>query len=272
MIKTSATITLQYDTVFSPFWAAEFAESLSWLRAEGFDSAEICISDPRKVDGDLLIRQLESHGLQVSTISTGQARTQEGLSLTDGRPEVRARAVQRVQDHIRLARQINSSAVTIGLLRGVGSAGKMQEELDLLHAAMAECVAFACEEGIRLLLEPINRYETNLLTNVDDTIDFIEQMGNPTHVGVLYDIFHANIEEQSISRSVERLGNKLFHVHFADSNRWLPGMGHIDYGPIIASLRKINYQGYASLEVLNFPNAATVKNEAGARLAACLQE
>lgn len=269
-IKTSATITLQYDTGFSPFSAAEFSQSLQWLQDSGFAGAEICISDPRRVDAAELCKQVERLGLGISTLSTGQARTLEGLSLTDSKQEIRASAVKRIKDQVNLAGKINSAAVTIGLLRGLGTAGNSTQELNWLADGMKECAEFAERNEIRLLLEPINRYETILLNTVQATLDFIDKIDNPPCVGILYDIFHANIEEENIAGSIESMGKRLFHVHVADSNRWLPGMGHIDFAPIMASLIKIGFKDYMSLETLNCPDQATVIAQAGTRLKKCL--
>jgi sugar phosphate isomerase/epimerase len=270
-MKTSATVTLQFDTIFSPFTAGQFADSLRWLEDSGFHGAEICISDPRQVDPVALASQLKNRGLAVSTISTGQARTLEGLSLTDPKAEVREKTVDRIRDHIRLASKIDCPAVTIGLLRGLGTPGNTAPELALLAETLAPCADYGRDNGVRLMIEPINRYETTLLNTAEETLAFIDLLGNPPSVGVLFDVFHANIEEKDICQSIAALGGKLFHVHFADSNRWLPGMGHIDFAAVVRSLRSTGFNGYVSLEAIIRPDRDTVIRDSGRRLAACLK-
>ncbi len=74
------------------------------------------------------------------------------------------------------------------------------------------------------------------------------------NIGILFDTFHANIEEISIGESIQRADDRLFHVHIADSNRWAPGYGHLDFSQISKVLSGIDYQGFGSLESLPKPN------------------
>lgn len=262
MIKTSATVPLQYDTVFSPFYAREFDYALSWLRDNGFDGIEICISEPKKIDADELNKKIKSHDLEVSVISTGQARVLEGISLTDDDENTRSKAVERIKEHIELSTKIGYPLVTIGLIRGIGDMEKKEKHLSYLHDAMEKCVEYARLNDVRLIIEPINRYETILLNSVEETMDFMSSISRTDNLGILLDTFHSNIEDQYICSTIENLGNKLFHVHFADSNRRLPGMGHMDFMSIYKSLNKINYNGYVSLETLNLPDRKIIKDNA----------
>jgi sugar phosphate isomerase/epimerase len=66
-----------------------------------------------------------------------------------------------------------------------------------------------------------------------------------------------NIEESSIEQGLLTAGNRLWHVHIADSNRQYPGSGHIPYGPIFATLRQMGYQGYISAELRPLPDPDT---------------
>ena len=84
--------------------------------------------------------------------------------------------------------------------------------------------------GIRLALEPINRYETTLINNAAQGLELIERVG-ADNFGLLLDTFHMNIEEPSIEDSIRQTGDRIFHFHVADSNRWYPGAGHLDFSP-----------------------------------------
>lgn len=79
MMKFSSTMTIQYDTIFSPFTAAQYPEALDWLRDSGFDAAEVCISHYRDLDVAGFKAELDRRGLACSNISTGQARTLENI-------------------------------------------------------------------------------------------------------------------------------------------------------------------------------------------------
>jgi 5-keto-L-gluconate epimerase len=74
------------------------------------------------------------------------------------------------------------------------------------------------------------------------------------NLGVLFDTFHSNIEEPHMEASLRACGSRLFHVHLADSNRWAPGVGHIDFAPIVTTLREMKYPGWVSAEILPKPD------------------
>lgn len=269
MNRISATIPLQFDTGFSPFSAAEFDEALSWLAENRFDGIEICVADPKRVNVEELNHKLRRHHLVVTAISTGQAKVLEGISLTDSVREVRKSAVQRLREHIDLAAAIGFPLVTIGLLRGAGNPGAKDRDLAYLTEALEVCTAYAGSCQVELMIEPINRYETTLLNTVDETVAFLATVSGGEQIGILFDTFHANIEEPDICHSLEELGDRLLHVHFADSNRWLPGMGHIDFSQICATLHKMNYGGYVSLETINMPDRMVVRSRSQTSLKQC---
>lgn len=261
-MKKSATIPLQYDTGFSPFKASEFDEALEWLQSSGFDGIEICISEPLKVDVDSLLKKLDDHRLGVSAISTGQARSLEGIHLTHEDVDKRRSAVERVKQHIDLSEKIKYPAVTIGLLRGLGDITQKNEQLRILAESLIECCEYAEKKNVRIMIEPINRYETVLLNSVEETLNFINDLGNFNCLGVLYDTFHSNIEDKDMTEAIKLIGDRLFHVHLADSNRGLPGYGHTDFNSIYKALEETGYKGYVSLETLNMPDKNYIKKNA----------
>jgi sugar phosphate isomerase/epimerase len=125
------------------------------------------------------------------------------------------------------------------------------------------------EQGVRLVLEPLNRYETDIVQNVDEGLALIESVGHP-NLGLLLDTFHVNIEEPSLTDCFRRAmaAGRLWHVHLGDSNRLPPGQGHTDFAGIVAALRESGYQGYLSAELLARPDpdtaaAATIEHMRG---------
>jgi sugar phosphate isomerase/epimerase len=203
--------------------------------------------------------------LAISTISTGQALGLEGISLTSLNPDIRAKAIIRIKEHIELATQLRSPLVTIGLIRGIGSLESRQQQLELFLESLSACAAYAQEHGVRLMVEPINRSETFLLNSTAETLEFLAKLPNG-NVGVLLDTFHSNLEDVSIVDAIDTLGVKLFHVHFADSNRGLPGMGTIDFSAVVKALAGQSFNGFISLEALTLPDKETVRKESYSRL------
>ena len=155
MMKFSSTMTIQYDTIFSPFTAAQYLEALDWLRDSGFDAAEVCISHYRDLDVEGFKAELDRRGLACSNISTGQARTLEHITLLDD-GETLERAQERLMEHIRAAKILDCK-VTLGLIRGLGTPGKEREERTLLARNLEKVVDYAGQQRVKLILEKIGR-------------------------------------------------------------------------------------------------------------------
>lgn len=99
----------------------------------------------------------------------------------------------------------------------------------------------------RLLLEPINRYESPFLNNMADNLAVLEALSLP-RTGVLADTFHMSIEDGDIPRAIRDGGKWIRHVHLGDNNRLLPGNGTLDWSAIARALEDIGYEGYVNLE------------------------
>jgi sugar phosphate isomerase/epimerase len=111
----------------------------------------------------------------------------------------------------------------------------------------------ARDQGVMLIYEPLNRYETNLLNTLKAGIEFLKK-NDLNNVRLLADLFHMNIEEDSLPQIILESENYIGHVHFADSNRKPMGFGHTDMPPIAAALKEINYSGYVSAEAFPWPD------------------
>jgi sugar phosphate isomerase/epimerase len=99
----------------------------------------------------------------------------------------------------------------------------------------------------KVLLEPLNRYESRYLNRVQDCAVAVDAVGQPS-AGLLFDFFHASIEEADIVTAIKLAGSRIRHVHLGDNNRLLPGSGNIDWKGGLAALREIGYDGYLNFE------------------------
>ena len=237
------------------------AKIASW----GYQGVELAIRDPSLVDAAQLQALAERHGLGVPAIGTGQAWGEEGLSYTDADPAVRRAAIARTIAHVPVAGRLGA-LIIIGLLRGI-----VRPEVERARAyawmveALRECCRAAEGEGVRLALEPLNRYETTLVNTVQEGLDLIAEVGAP-NLGLLLDTFHMNIEEPSIEGSIAACGPHILHFHLADSNRHYPGAGHLDFRSIVAALERTGYSGWLSGEFMPLPDADTAGRRAIAHL------
>lgn len=257
-MKFSATVTLQYDTPFSPFSHEQWQDGLDWMKKSNLDGAELCISNYKDIDPYKIKEELDMRGLGCSTLSTGQARGLEGLSLIGVSSDKVQETQQRFLQHIDTA-AILGSKVTIGLMRGLGTEATKKQDLYNLSEALKPLIEYADKKGVILLLEAINRYETALLNSAEADMDFIvNDLGNPDCVGVLWDLFHANIEDADYKKSIAIMGKKLKHIHLADSNRMFPEYGHTDFAAILKEVKIAGFKEYCSFECLNLPSRSVV--------------
>jgi sugar phosphate isomerase/epimerase len=264
-MKTAIVLSTHAARFNAVAFKGDFEANVAKIAAWGYNGVELAIRDPKLVDADALLLVVTQHGLEVPAIGTGQAWGEEGLSFTDPDLDVRTAAIQRVYDHVPLAAQ-TGAVIIIGLLRGIVKPGVEHEQAYAwLVEALQRCSAAAAAHGVRLVLEPINRYETTLINNVDQGLALIEAVG-ADNFGLLLDTFHMNIEEPKIEDSIRTAGSHIFHFHVADSNRWYPGAGHIDFGSVMATLRDIGYTGYVSVEAMPMPGADTCAERAIANL------
>jgi sugar phosphate isomerase/epimerase len=234
----------------------DFEANISKIASWGYDGVELAIRDPRLVDVEALEKILASHDLLVPAIGTGQAWGEERLSFTNPDVQVRNAAVSRIKDHIQLAGHLNA-LVIIGLIRGITPADQSwKQSMQYFQSCLKDCAEAAAARGVRLAMEPLNRYETDLIHTVDEGLEFIAQIGSPD-LGLLLDTFHMNIEEACIEESIRRCGAHIFHFHVADSNRWHPGAGHLDFTTILQALQTTGYQRWISGEFMPLPDADT---------------
>jgi len=235
-------------------------DNVAKMAALGYDGVELAIRDPNLLDKDRVAQVIAAHHLQVPAIGTGQAYGEEGLSFTHAEADVRRRAIKRVQDHIAFAEPYGA-VIIIGLIRGRIQPGVSREQaLAWLQEALSICADYAALRGVRLVVEAINRYETDLIPTAAEGLALLDQVG-ADNVGLLLDTFHMNIEEASLCASIAQVGKRLFHFHVADSNRWYPGAGHIDFPGVVTALRQAGYAGFISGEMMPLPDPMTAARE-----------
>jgi 5-keto-L-gluconate epimerase len=234
----------------------DFEQNVAKIAGWGYDGVELAIRDPSLVEISEPGRVVGGHGLAVPAIGTGQAWGEDRLSFTSDDAAVREAAVKRIRSHIPLAARLDA-VIILGLIRGVTPKGQShQRSMELLVEAIRECAAAAAEHGVRLALEPINRYETDLIHTVAEGLDLVGRIA-ADNFGLLLDTFHMNIEEVSIQDSIRDCGDRIFYFHVADSNRRYPGAGHLDFKSIMDALSATGYQGFVSGEFMPLPDADT---------------
>ena len=218
----------------------------------GFDAVEIFPRAAADVDATQLRQLLDKYGLKVAAFGTGAGWLTQQLSLTATDPAIANRAIEFIRSIIELAGAFNAPAI-IGSMQGrVASPDLRESSMAQLALAIESLAAYANEFGMPLLIEPLNRYETNVFTDLQSTAAWLHSL-KVKNVKILADMFHMNIEEADLAQSIREFGPLIGHVHFADSNRRAIGLGHTDAASVIGALREVGYNGYLSAEVFPLP-------------------
>lgn len=230
---------------------------ISFLASIGYDGVELAVADPGSLDLCSVERVLTKFKLEVSAVGTGLAFKEEKLSLSSPSKDIRRSAINRVKKHIEFAKEFNAQVI-IGLIRGKVDGLSEDTPLwkrfygNLLESTKRLC-EYAAKKNTLLTLEPINRYETSFLNNIDQTLEFMARV-RCANLKILLDTFHMNIEESAFLKPIMKVKKYISHVHFADSNRCYPGKGHIDFNEIVKALANIGYNDYVSGEIMLKPD------------------
>jgi sugar phosphate isomerase/epimerase len=229
------------------------AEACATAARHGFDGVEIFPESAEAFPAVRLASLLHAHGLALAAVGTGAGWVRQKLHLCHAERSVRERAVGFIRGIVDVAGGLGAPAI-IGSMQGRHEGDVSREEaVDLLTEALATLSARASDHGQPLLYEPLNRYETNLFNRQEEAAAFLRERGL-SHVRLLSDLFHMNIEEADLTTAIRGAGGTIGHVHFADSNRRAVGFGHTDTAAAVAALREIGYDGWLSAEVFPLPS------------------
>jgi sugar phosphate isomerase/epimerase len=253
MIRSAVTISLVPQIKSGPwiYWE-NLEESVKKAAALSFDAVELFTASADAVDATHLKKLLKDQNIQLAAVGTGAGKVIHGLTLTDPDPAIRKKAISFISDMISFGGKFGAPAI-IGSMQGnVPPGGDRDAVLGWLAEGLEFLEKKAESEGVILIYEPLNRYETNLLNTLETGSNFLDENGL-INVKLLADLFHMNIEEVDLANSIRTYGNYIGHVHFADSNRRPIGLGHTAMEPIAEALMEIRYSGYVSAEAFPFP-------------------
>lgn len=227
--------------------------SLPKIAELGYDGVELALLDRSQVEMGELKALLASTGLSVPMVSTGQVFAAGKCFFAAESRAVREKAENLFAGLIDVAAELGAM-INIGRVRGAVEGNGERADVE---ARVAESLHRLAERakgsGVLIALEPVNRYEIDLLNSCAEAVDFLDRFGLDD-IRIMPDVFHMNIEDASIEGSLARFVDRVAYIHFADSNRHYPGAGHLDFSRIIGSLRSAGYVGWIGTEILPAPD------------------
>jgi len=226
-----------------------FEESIRKASEYGYDGVELALKGADEIDAVELRRWMKEYSMEISCITTGQVFADLGLYFTHPDSEMRKITVEVFSGLIDLAGEFGG-IVNAGRTRGFVGPGQTRSEVEKLFInTMQSLCDRAAAKNVQLIIEPVNRYEINFINSLDEGAVILEKVQR-SNCGLHADVFHMNIEDHKIGDSLIRNGKWVRYVHFADSNRAAPGLGHLDFDEVMEALKAIRYDGWVSMEIL----------------------
>lgn len=261
MIRSAITVSLVEQARSGPFvFHDDLAQGIRKASELGYHAVEIFAPGPDTVAPSTLQPLLKSTGLQVAAVGTGAGWVIHKLSLTSPDESVRRGAINFISSMIDFGGPYGAPAI-IGSMQGRHGDGVSPEQpRDWLRFALDELGEAARRYNVPLLYEPLNRYETNLTNTMFAGVELLQSL-QTDNVRLLADLFHMQIEEVDVAAAIGHGGRFIGHVHFVDSNRRPVGCGHMSYGPIVAALKEIGFEGYVSAEAFPWPDSDTAATQ-----------
>ena len=229
---------------------ASLDRTLGRIGAAGYDGVELP-GEPEQWRAAEVRDLLGRHRLAPLALTASCKAPETRRDLANPDPAIRKDAVAHLVNCLRFSAKLGVPVVQVlpsGESRLFPIADRAREWAWSVEA-MRQAAREAERLGIRLSIEPLNRYEAYLVTTAEEAIAYVDEVGSPW-VGMTLDTFHANLEEPDIGKSILAAGRRLFHIHVADTNRQSLGRGHLDLGAVGSALREIRYEGAIVLEVM----------------------
>jgi D-psicose/D-tagatose/L-ribulose 3-epimerase len=233
---------------FSPCTTSAVGELAPKVREMGFDILEISCENPELIDVKQVKSHLEKNSL--SPIVCGAFGPDRNICSQD------AQIVENAKVYIRWlvdAAEVLGSPVVCGpMYSAVGKehledAAARQAEWDRAVSGVREMAVYAAPKGVKLALETLNRFETDMLNIVSQGLEFIEQTGMD-NVGLHLDTFHMHLEEKDSGAAIRLASRKIFHFHACENDRGVPGSGQVHWDEVAKALKDVGYGGPIVIE------------------------
>ena len=235
-------------------WSESFDRSnlplLPKVKSWGFDGVEVPLFRASEFAAADIRKGLEENGLECTVCSV----LLPGFSLISDEASVRKKTVTHMQELIKAASEAGAQVIAGPLYSPVGYLPGRRRTADEWkwavegHQAVGDTLT---RHGVTMAIEPLNRFETFFLNTAADAAKLCAEINHP-NVGVLFDTFHANIEEKEIGAGYRTVGRHLKHVHTCENDRGIPGSGHVEWPSVFAALRDVKYDGWLTIESFGF--------------------
>lgn len=219
------------------------------IRQHGFDGVELPLIRPAETPVADIRRSLAENQLECTFCSV-----LPGLSILSDDAGVRQITLAHLKDCVRVAAEAGGKMIAGPLYSPVGylpGRRRTQDEWKRAVECYQELGGTLQSHGVEIAIEPLNRFETYFLNTASDAARLAAEIDHP-NVGVLFDTFHANIEEKDVAAALRSVGGRLKHLHACENDRGTPGTGHVDWPAVFQAIRDLRYDGWVTIESFGF--------------------
>jgi D-psicose/D-tagatose/L-ribulose 3-epimerase len=218
------------------------------VKSMGFDILEISVENPDLIDAHVVNEILKES--QLEGIVCGAFGPDRNICSKD--PKIRENAKSYICWLIDAAHEIGSEVVCGPMYSSVGKdhlddSGSRKKEWALAVSGIREMADYGAAIGVKLALEPLNRFETDMINVVSQGNKFIKDVGRK-NIGFHLDTFHMHLEEKSSAEAIRQAGDKIFHFHACENDRGVPGTGQVHWKEVAQALKDVNYDGPVVIE------------------------
>lgn len=234
-------------------WASPFSTSLARplfekISAMGYDVVEIAVEDPKLLDTRQLRQLLEE--FELGALVCGAFGSDRDL--TSEEDAIQKNALSYIASCLDICNELGAPFLAGPMYSAVGKARMVspeqrKKEWDLAVENLRKVCQMAEERNLSIALEPLNRFESDLVNTAADAVRMVGDIAHPA-ARILLDGFHMNIEEAHIEQAIRTAGEYLIHVQVADNYRGVPGTGQVNWQAWYTGLEAIGYEGTVSIE------------------------
>lgn len=231
-------------------WTTDVGEAhfpiLEKLQSLGYDGVELPVFDLNPEKFAALGKKLDEMGLQRTAVTV--CTPEENPISPDAAK--RAAGLQRLKKAVDVCQAAGAPLLCGPIHSALGEftgQGPTEDEWKWGRETLSAAAEYAGQAGVTLVLEYLNRFECYFLNCAADAARFVREVNHP-HLKMMYDTFHANIEEKEIAAAIRECAAETVHVHISENDRSTPGEGHVDWDTTFATLKEVNYDGWLMVE------------------------
>lgn len=233
----------------------DFDTSLRALHKIGYQGIELMIRDAKRIDTNILKKQLKANKLEIAAVGVAPMVLQDKFTIAHKIKRNRDKAMERAIDAIDLASNFNAP-FCIGSFRGFIDEKDENNDIGKALKSFQLICNYAKKKNVSVLMEPQSTANGNYINTLEQGLHWIDQV-NCENLFLILDFFHIAGNEISMFKNIEKIKNKFKLVHVCDNKRLMMGYGNLPIVDFIAALIAQGYEGYFSTEIKQLPDPFT---------------